>query len=154
MSRDPRADAEQFADAFAAIYLAFHRRDGKRSRLSSSAHAVLSHLELTGPLTVTALTSHLDRTQSVVSDIVTTLAGHGLIERVPDPRDRRRTLVWLSDEGIARLARDRRVLDLDRLAAALSGIPSGRREQLLSVLTQLTQPTESSQPSQPTQEER
>jgi DNA-binding MarR family transcriptional regulator len=130
--RNPAADAARFEELFQAVYLAFHRRDGKRSELSSASRAVLTHLSRSGPLTVGEAALHLDRAQSVVSDIVTQLEGKGLLERERDPADRRRTLVWLTPAGLARLARDREVLDTARLAAALDAVPADERERLLT----------------------
>jgi len=89
-----RARAERFADLFRAVYLTFHRRDGPRSQLPGASRAVLEHLALAGPLTVGEAAAHLNRAQSVVSEIVSHLERQGLLEREDDPADRRRTLIW------------------------------------------------------------
>jgi hypothetical protein len=65
--------AVEFDRLFQAVYLTFHRRDGKRSELSGASRAVLAHLAMAGPVTVGEAARHLDRAQSVVSDIVTQL---------------------------------------------------------------------------------
>jgi DNA-binding MarR family transcriptional regulator len=83
------------------------------------------------------LAVHLDRAQSVVSDIVTHLERDGLLEREPDPADRRRTLVWLTDAGRAALDRENRVLDLPLLATALDGLPDAAAATLLAALRSL-----------------
>jgi len=128
MSRDAHGDAERFCELFPAAYLAFHRRDGKRDQLTGASRAVLLHLAQTGPVTVGEASAHLDRAQSVVSEIVSQLESHGLVERETDPGDRRRTLVWLTDAGRARLTRDSQVLDVERVARALATLsPSDRR---------------------------
>lgn len=137
MSRDPLAVAEEFDRLFQGVYLAFHRRDAKRSELSGASRAVLNHLAIAGPLTVGEAAVHLDRAQSVVSDIVTQLTAKGLLERESDPADRRRTLVWLTEEGARRLSRDRQVLSTDLLTAALSRLSGDRREDLLAGLQEL-----------------
>lgn len=138
MSRPEQADAAaRFAQLFSAAYLLFHRRDGKRAQLTGASRAVLMHLAQAGPLTVSEAAEHLDRAQSVVSDIVTQLAGHGLLERQRDPADRRRVLVWLTDAGHQRLARDRSVLDSERLSAALATLPPPARAALLDGLAAL-----------------
>jgi DNA-binding MarR family transcriptional regulator len=54
---------------------------------------VLEHLALAGPLTVGEAAAHMNRAQSVVSEIVTHLERDGLLERQTDPGDRRRTLI-------------------------------------------------------------
>jgi predicted transcriptional regulator len=88
--------AERFAERFAAVYLNFHRRDGPRSQLQSASRAVLEHLAMAGPLTSGEAAGHLNRAQSVISEIVSHLEDQGLLERESDPADRRRTLVWLT----------------------------------------------------------
>ena len=137
MSSDPPSVVEEFDSLFQGVYLAFHRRDGKRSELSGASRAVLNHLALAGPVTVGEAAEHLDRAQSVVSDIVSQLERKGLLERESDPEDRRRTLVWLTPDGFDRLALDRRVLSTALLAPALSSLDAERREGLLGGLRAL-----------------
>ena len=126
------AQAERFAGLFRAIYLTFHRRDGARNELSGASRAVLQHLAMTGPLTVGEAALHLDRAQSVVSEIVDGLARKDLPERERDPGDRRRTLVWLTPAGQRALQRDGEVLGLDALAAALARMAPADRDALLT----------------------
>ena len=133
MSEQPSPDrvaAERFAAQFPQIYLHFHRRDEKRSELSGASRAVLTHLAMTGPLTVGEAAGHLDRAQSVVSEIVAQLADKGLLERWRDARDRRRTLVWLTPAGLEFLDRDRDVLSLELLAAAFVEMTPAEQEAL------------------------
>ena len=110
----------RYAELFPAVYLRFHRRDGKRQALPGASRAVLQHLTLTGPVSIGQLARHLDRAQSVVSDIVRHLERDGLLERQRDPADARRTLVWLSEAGMARIDQDREVLSRDSLARAMA----------------------------------
>lgn len=126
--------AAEFEELFREVYLTFHRRDAPRSGLAGASRAVLQHLVLTGPLTVGEMAAHLGRAQSVVSDIVTHLVRDGLLEREPDPADRRRTLVWLTDGGRAALDRDNRVLDLPLISTALDRLPPGAAATLLDGL--------------------
>lgn len=128
---DARQVAADFEEAFRRTYLRFHRRDGKRSELPAASRAVLTHLAHAGPLTVGELAGHLDRAQSVVSDIVSGLQAKGLLQRDRDPADRRRTLVWLTDEALALLARDREVLSADLLARAVARMAPSDRDALL-----------------------
>ncbi len=103
--------ADAFCEAFPATFLAFHRRDGRRTELTNASRAVLQHLAQAGPVSIGEAARHLDRAQSVVSEIVAQLEGHGLLEREPDPDNRRRTLVWLTTAGLERLRADADVLD-------------------------------------------
>jgi DNA-binding MarR family transcriptional regulator len=92
-------EARQFGELFPGVYLRFHRRDGKRHELPGASRAVLHHLTLTGPLTIGEMAKHLSRAQSVVSEIVDHLERDGLLERMRDPKDRRRTLLALLASG-------------------------------------------------------
>jgi DNA-binding MarR family transcriptional regulator len=125
------AAAAAFAELFPAVYLRFHRRDAKRDALPSASRAVLQHLSAAGPLAVGEMARHLQRSQSVVSEVVDHLERDGLLERVRDSRDRRRVLVWLTEAGLAYLASDRDVLSRELLTRAMSGMTAAARAALL-----------------------
>ena len=129
--------ADAFCEAFPATYLAFHRRDGRRNELTNASRAVLQHLAQTGPVSIGEAARHLDRAQSVVSEIVAQLEGHGLLEREPDPDNRRRTLVWLTRAGLERLRTDADVLDRELVAEAMAGLDEDTRRGLLDGLEAL-----------------
>lgn len=153
VSEDGTGPAEEFDRLFQAVYLAFHRRDGKRAELSGASRAVLNHLALAGPLTIGEAAAHLDRAQSVVSDIVSQLQDKGLLARESDPADRRRTLVWLTPDGFDRLARDRQVLSSELLGPALAAVAPNDRAGLLAGLRALLTATHPASTS-PTEEDQ
>ncbi|MBL8721904.1 MAG: winged helix-turn-helix transcriptional regulator [Myxococcales bacterium] len=130
-------DAAEFVELFQDTYLRFHRRDDKRSELHGASRAVLMHLATTGPLTIGEASHHLARAQSVVSEIVDGLEHKGLLERMRDPRDKRRVLVWLTDAGHAALARDREVLERPFVEAALARMTDADRAALFTGLRAL-----------------
>jgi DNA-binding MarR family transcriptional regulator len=136
---DEEQRAERFAERFRAVYLTFHRRDGPRSQLQGASRAVLEHLALAGPLTIGEAAAHLNRAQSVISEIVSHLENQGLLERESDPADRRRTLIWLTQAGHSALRRDREVLGLDLLARALARVPPGQADDLIAGLQALVE---------------
>jgi DNA-binding MarR family transcriptional regulator len=146
---DERDQAERFAELFRAVYLTFHRRDGPRGQLPGASRAVLEHLAMAGPLTIGEASAHLSRAQSVVSEIVSHLADQGLLEREPDPADRRRTLIWLSQAGHDTLRQDREVLGLDLLTRAFATLQCGQADAVIKGLQALVgaadQPSNSSE---------
>ena len=142
---DERARAERFAEQFRAVYLTFHRRDGPRGQLPGASRAVLEHLAMAGPLTIGEAAGHLNRAQSVVSEIVSHLTDQGLLERESDPADRRRTLIWLTPAGHEALRRDREVLGVDLLAGAFARMPPGEADALIDGLEALVHMTEGEQ---------
>ena len=129
--------AEEFCDLFPAVYLHFCKRPGKDRRLTPQMAAVLSHLSLSGPLTVGEMAVHFDRAQSVVSEIVDGLVTKGLLARVRDHRDRRRTLVWLSDASHEAMRREREVLDRKRVAQAMKTLGELRANALVEAMRAL-----------------
>jgi DNA-binding MarR family transcriptional regulator len=141
-----KADAADFGEMFPAVYLRFHRRDGKTPALPGASRAVLQHLAGAGPLTIGELGAHLDRAQSVVSEIVDHLERDGLLERLRDPRDRRRVLVWLTDAGTEGIARDREVLSRDLLATAMAAMTAADRTALLRGMRALLRAAETPTP--------
>ena len=133
--------AAEFEALFRHVYLAFHRRDGRRAGLSGASWAVLTHLSLAGPVTIGEAAAHLDRAQSVVSDIVTQLSSKGYLERRADPADRRRIVVWLTPAGAAALREDANVLSEPLLATAIEKLPSSTVTALLDGLRELVAST-------------
>jgi DNA-binding MarR family transcriptional regulator len=129
--------ARQLGELYPAVYLALHRRDGKRRPLAAASRAVLQHLTLTGPVQVGELARHLGRAQSVVSEIVAHLERDGLLERQRDPADARRTLVWLSGAGVDRLEEERQVLSRELVARAMTRMSPRDLSALLRGLSAL-----------------
>ena len=74
-------ESERFVALFHEAYLAFHRRSGRRGQLTNASRSVLLHLAQAGPLSIGEAARHLDRAQSVVSDIVAQLEAQGLRAR-------------------------------------------------------------------------
>lgn len=135
---DASEAARRFAELFHGVYLAFHRRAARgERRLGPEGLAVLSHLAVTGPLTIAEACAHFARSQAAMSDLVTRLERRGLVARVLDGRDRRRTLVWLSEEGRRRLRVETTVLESAALRAALGDHTEEEREALLRSLERL-----------------
>lgn len=130
-------EAERFAALFVETYLTFHRRTGPKSALSGPSRAILMHLAAAGPVTIGEAAQHFARAQSVVSEIVTRLERHGLLEREADPADRRRTLVWLTPEGVRAVREDQQVLDVDRLRTAIAGLAPEETARLLDAFSAL-----------------
>jgi DNA-binding MarR family transcriptional regulator len=132
--------AAVLCELFPALYLRLCRRHSpgpSRTRLTPQQDAALHHLAMSGPLTIGEMARHFARAQSVTSEIVRGLEQRGLLERMRDARDRRRTLVWLTDEGHEVLARRREVLDPARVARAMRALSDRQRKALVSSLRAL-----------------
>lgn len=83
--------------------------------LDQPSHQTLRHLLAWGPMRPTAIAEVLGTGASYVSKIVRRLEGDGLVQRSTDPRDRRATLIELTEAGEAAA---RGVYDLgDRMIA-------------------------------------
>lgn len=131
--------AAAFCELFPAVYLRFCRRQERASklRLTPQQDAALHHLAMSGPLTIGEMARHFARAQSVVSEIVDGLETKGLLERMRDSRDRRRTLVWITDEARDVLARRAEVLDPARVRSAMSSLPDRQRRALIAAMRAL-----------------
>ena len=138
-------DAAAFCELFPAVYLRFcrHKDDGE-TRLTPQMDAVLHHLAMSGPLTVGEMARHFARAQSVVSEIVDGMEKKRLLERMRDTRDRRRTLVWLTDEAREVLVRRQQVLDPARVAQAMLRMPESKRTTLVDSLRALVHAADTS----------
>lgn len=135
---DARTTADDFTSLFTEIYLYFHsRRPSGEYRPTPESLAVLQHLAATGPLTMSEAAAHFDRSGAAMSEMVDRLIKRGLLERMPDERDRRRHLVWLTAEGQRVMKAESRPLDTDRLSAVLEGFTEEQRGALIAAMNQL-----------------
>jgi DNA-binding MarR family transcriptional regulator len=106
--------------------------------LDRSAYVILRHLQAAGPLNVSALADRLNLDGSTVTRQVTALEKDGLVQRTPDPRDGRGTVIAPTDKGLTqvdavRKAR-REVYDV-----VLADWSESERAQLAAVLERLTE---------------
>jgi len=133
--------AARFAELFGGAYRRFYRRvPVGQHLLTSESTATLQHLIEAGPLTVAEAAAHLGRSQSAMSEMIDRLERRGLVGRVADTRDRRRTLVWLTDSGRMALDEARQVLSETRLRDAFAGLDDTERELLIDLMSKLIDP--------------
>jgi DNA-binding MarR family transcriptional regulator len=120
-----------------------HRRAEQGEQiLSPESIAVLAHLAKTGPITNAEACRHFSRSQAATSEIIGRLERRGLLSRIADERDKRRSLIWLTENGRTELKRSTEVLDQDRLSLACSKMTEKEREQVLDSLKLLLQHSE------------
>jgi DNA-binding MarR family transcriptional regulator len=139
IERNPTADPSATELVINVLYTAelVGRRLDQALRsfgLTRGSHNALQILGgATDPLTPSEVAARLTVTSATVTGLLDTLEARGLARRRPHPRDRRCTLVEITEDG-------RRLLDdlvpelieqEKRWAAGLSG---GRRQQLLRLL--------------------
>lgn len=88
---DLAARAHKLTRLFGRIYLHLHPRRGPGEyRPSGESLAILRHLAVSGPLSISEAAAHFDRSQAATSELVERLIRRGLVARQPAPRDRRR----------------------------------------------------------------
>jgi DNA-binding MarR family transcriptional regulator len=89
-------------------FVIFLSRLTPRGGLSLVAAATLADLERRGARRITELAETQGVTQPAMTGLVSRLAAGGLVERAPDPADRRGVLVTVTPDGRAVLAARRR----------------------------------------------
>lgn len=101
--------------------------------------SVLGRLDREGPRSVADLAQAERVRPQSMAQTVGDLEADALVERRPDPDDRRRALVSLTADGRARIEEDRRVRE-GWLVKALEGLPEADRETIeraIEILSQL-----------------
>ena len=135
---ESRKAAHEFGESYKRIYDRFYRRvKAAEFQPSREALAVLRHLTRTGPLTVTEAARHFSRSQASTSELFARMERRGLLAGVVDDADRRRTLVWLTDEGTAALEGATQVLSLTKLEHALDQLDDSGRTAVVAALESL-----------------
>lgn len=115
------------------------RRLRAEHRFSISQGSVLGRLDREGPCSVSDLASAERVRQQSMAQTVGELEAAGLVERSPDPGDRRRAVVSLTPAGRSTLAADRRNRE-GWLVRAIEELPPAERatiERAVEVLRRL-----------------
>ncbi|HKN96723.1 MAG TPA: MarR family transcriptional regulator [Pseudonocardiaceae bacterium] len=123
---------------------------GRSRDISLTSASTMSTLSRTGPLRLTDLAAVEGIAQPSMTSLVTGLERAGLVERRPDPADRRVVLVALTDAGREHL-RTRRQHGAERLAALVDQLSEEDRAALAAALPALHRLHELGNP--PTREE-
>jgi DNA-binding MarR family transcriptional regulator len=130
------------------IYFACHRRhvrDGGTGALLSAAQAsILDHLDAVDPTTLGGLAEHMGVTPGTMSVAVDRLVKGGYVHRAPDPVDRRRVLLHLTEQGV-RVRGANSVLDPALVAGMLDQLDDRERAAALHGLRLLARAAESAQ---------
>lgn len=115
-------------------FLAMVDRTLRHHRLSQAGRQALAVLEGAGqPLSPTTLAERLIVTTASVTSLLDTLERRGLVQRRPDPTDRRRLLVALTDDGRALVEQFLpEVVALQ--TAVMAGVSEADRQHLLRTL--------------------
>lgn len=103
-----KTDTARIASELRVVLGQLLRRLRAEHRFSLSQGAVLGRLDREGPQSVSDLAASERMRQQSMAQTVSDLEGDGLVERRPDPQDRRRALVSLTEQGIATLQAERR----------------------------------------------
>ncbi|MEO3749120.1 MarR family winged helix-turn-helix transcriptional regulator [Streptomyces sp. B6B3] len=78
----------------------------RSANLAPRHMSLLLHLMFDGPTPVKDLAARLEVAPTTVSLMVSDLGRHGVVERRADPKDRRRTIVTLTEDPATRVAVD------------------------------------------------
>ncbi|MGW1671439.1 MarR family winged helix-turn-helix transcriptional regulator [Streptomyces sp. NPDC002324] len=99
-------------------------------------YAVLASLQDIGPASQAALSERTGVYRSDMVGVLNELAGRDLVERAPDPGDRRRNIITISPRGRRYLLRLDEVLD-DVHDELLAPLTPTERDQLVALLLRL-----------------
>lgn len=121
---DSMADDESLAELFWAVgrSLRHSARDALAAwDLSPSQARALGALSADGPSRLGELAGHLRITPRSATEVVDQLEQRALVQRTPDPQDRRATIVGLTDPGAS-------------MAAAISAVKADQAEAVFDTL--------------------
>ena len=109
----------------------------RHHRLSRAGREALAVLDGAGqPLAPTTIAERLIVTTASVTSLLDTLERRGLVERRPDPTDRRKLLIVITQDGKAIV--DQFLPEVVALqTAALAALTEDQRRQLVELLTTL-----------------
>jgi len=105
VTRADRKKLEDIADGFMDSYPAFFRRASRgvtheNAKKFDPSRFVLKCVQMHGPVRMSQIGRHMGISKPYMTALVDKLIRDGLVERVPDPHDRRVVNVKITDAGI------------------------------------------------------
>jgi DNA-binding MarR family transcriptional regulator len=135
----PELSSVQLMEQFRAIAHATHNRTNARmsaAGLSLARFRVLSALQSAGRIRMNELSTALGVVPRTVTTIVDALEKERMVVRLPDPADRRATLLEITTEGLSQLRRSRAMHD-SAAAELFDVLTATERHQLGGLLRRL-----------------
>jgi DNA-binding MarR family transcriptional regulator len=129
----------QLMGQFRAIAHATHNRTNARmtaAGLSLARFRVLNALHSAGRIRMNELSAALGVVPRTVTTIIDALEKEGMVTRLPDPADRRATLLELTGEGLSQLGRLRAMHD-SAAADLFDVLTAAEKDQLAGLLQRL-----------------
>ncbi|MFI5755814.1 MarR family winged helix-turn-helix transcriptional regulator [Streptomyces sp. NPDC051569] len=124
----PAELAEQLRTAIQHLLPVLRDRSTQRD-LTPSRRAALATLTAHGPLRISDLATRMGIALSTTSRMVDVLDEHGWIDRNPDPRDQRASLIAVNDAGRLLLDTMRRETT-SRLTELITRLPAAQQRSL------------------------
>jgi len=129
---------ERIQFSYPQVYYACHTRHTRvrsgPAQLSERDSEILVHLNVTSPLTLTELASHMDLSRSTLSEALTRLEAFGYVVKAPARgRDRRHIGLLLAKKGVDAV-RAASVLESRCLHTALSTLSRADRSVVIDGL--------------------
>lgn len=125
------AEAIRAAGELRAVLGQLMRRLRSENTRPQAQLAVLSRLDRNGPQTASGLAALEHMRPQSMAEVVGELQADGLVDRTPDPTDRRQLLVELTHDGRDFIRRERRRRE-DWLSQAISDQLSPREQAVLA----------------------
>ena len=135
----PELSSVQLMEQFRAIAHATHNRTNARmsaAGLSLARFRVLSALQAAGQMRMNELSAALGVVPRTVTTIVDALEKDAMVARLPDPADRRATLLQLTEDGLSQLLRFRALHD-SAAAELFDVLTATEKHQLARLLLRL-----------------
>lgn len=130
----PDESRDQLLDEFEGVLYRFARLMGSQAdkfddRLTPPQFMVLKALEHSGPMRVSDIAAHMGVKNPAASMMLNAMFEHDLVDRTPDPEDRRATLISVSKIGTKEL----RVAEKGR-RSLMRGITSRMSDEEITAL--------------------
>jgi DNA-binding MarR family transcriptional regulator len=136
---DPAAPAARIIEELGALLRHLSRFAGGQTEgvvVTPTQRGALFEIASSGPLRLNDLAARMGTSAATASRAVDSLDSLGLVQRLPDPRDRRALQIDLTTAGQRQVAERRRQVN-EAFKPAAAALDDGETAQLIDVLSRL-----------------